>query len=316
MTVRSRIRRPGVLVDRRLDLELGAEGFVVVDLLSRSSCDELRRHHAELRPTGGSGFEPDLTNPDPAYRREVARRASAVAGPAVAALAPGHRRFLWNFLCKWPGDRDDLYLHRDWMFVDEPTGARAYIVWVALTDIERDDGALKVLPRSHELRGPLAGTDLAPDWLRHRHLLEDHLLTVPMRAGQAMVMDHGVVHGSHPNRSDEVRLALGCGLHRASDALCHFRRTGDGTAVRYEVDDDFFVTHTPAALMAAAPTGYPGVTVAFDEPSPGADEFLRSVADLSVRRGGLTPRGTLAWRRRAPGRRASTTTADGHAAPR
>ncbi|MFN8016899.1 MAG: phytanoyl-CoA dioxygenase family protein [Acidimicrobiales bacterium] len=281
-------RRVPFLADRRADRSLDRFGFAIVDVVGPEPAAALLAAHRELRGSAGEGFEADLNNVDPAYRRRVAELGTAHLGPALARLVVGHEPFLWNFLVKWPNDPDDLYVHRDWMFVDEPSGARSYTIWTALQDIQGHNGQLRVLPGSHRVPSGLSGTDLSPGWLRHEGLIEERMRAIPLRAGQGVVIDHALVHSSHPNHTDAPRVAMGCGFRPAGSGLVHFRRSGTAGAVRYQVEDRFFVDHTPADLMAAAPDE-PGAAVPVVEVDLERAE-LAAALDRAVSRQGIGSR--------------------------
>lgn len=248
----TRGQRVQVMADRRIDRQLDRHGFATFRLVDEQTAALLLAEHQRLNPEPGVGFDADLMRPDPAYRREVARLLADRLGAAVASHTVNHEPFLWNFLCKWPHDDAQLYLHRDWMFVDERTGVRSCSLWVALQDITGHNGQLRVLPGSHRLPSGLSGTNLSPEWIEERSIIEDRLVSLPLRAGEAVVMDHATVHSSFGNHTDVPRVAVGCALRPAGAPLVHFW-SDEHEARCYPVGVDFFVDYTPVQLLSAAP---------------------------------------------------------------
>jgi aspartyl/asparaginyl beta-hydroxylase (cupin superfamily) len=245
--------RERVLLDPEADERLQRDGFVVLDLLSSSEAADLRARYGELSGWSGSGFESELSLDDPDRRRLVNRVLGDAADRAVSARFDGYTPFLHNFLVKFPGGDSDLYIHRDWMYVDEPQGHRTYVAWIALEDILGHNGQLRVLRGSHRLDSMLRGTDLIAPWLSHGDVIDERFLSVPVRAGECVVFDNALVHASFPNHTDRPRVAAAVGMRPTSAQLVHFRRHDELTADRYDVDDDFFCTHTPHGLIAAPP---------------------------------------------------------------
>lgn len=243
-----------VLVDEGLDRRLRRDGFVVTDLVDAEVAEGLRRTYEQLHGLdGGEGFEADLNNTDTEYRRAAAAAISATLDDVCRPLFRDFEPFLRVFLCKWPGENSDLYLHRDWMYVDERAGYRTYVVWVALQDITRENGALQVLRGTHQLDRSLRGTELNPTWLNHHDAIRPRLLEVPVRAGQAIIFDNCLVHCSLPNNTSEPRVTTATGWRPAEAPLVHFRRISEDAAARYDIDDEFFFDNTPASLMARPP---------------------------------------------------------------
>lgn len=245
--------RAMVLRDADADRALATDGVVVIDLdLPDEVLHVLRDAYGELHGWQGTDFEADLTNADRTYRRAVSDTISAQLDDVVTERFVGHTPFLRVFLCKWPGPHSDLYLHRDWMYVDERGGGRTFVVWIPLDDVDERDGALQVLRGSHRLDPSLRGTNLNAPWIQQDEVVRARLDTVTVRRGSAVVLDNAVVHSSLPNLGGHPRLVAAVGLRPANEPLVHFLRDGDA-AVRYDVDDQFFLDTTPQELMGHRP---------------------------------------------------------------
>lgn len=265
-----------VLLDPELEALLQRDGFVSFPLISAVQADALRTSYGQLRGGWeGEGFCSDLVVDDPGYRRSVNTLLGDALDDVVSQRFDGYTPFLHNFLCKFPGDGSDLYLHRDWMYVDERQGDHTYVCWIALEDITGHNGQLRVLRGSHHLDDMLRGTDLVAPWLAHTRTIEDRLLSVPLHAGDCIVFDNRVVHASFTNYTERPRVAAAVGMRPAGSQLVHFRRIDEQTAARYDVDEDFFCTATPQGLMAAAPD----LPVAEVVPVGGRDYTADQLAD-------------------------------------
>lgn len=112
-----------------------------------------------------------------------------------------------------------LWWHQDWWCWDHPVSLRRAAAQVAvlvyLGDTDERSGALRVLPRSHHASQPLHATlrDLpahdADLPLAHAALLDQPgQVTIRARAGDAVVVDYRLLHGTHPNDSPDRRDCL------------------------------------------------------------------------------------------------------------
>ena len=292
--------RRQVLRDDSLDAHLERYGFVTLRLIDADAAALLLEEHGRLHPVPGSGFDADLNNPDRRYRRQVAEILSQALAEPIARQTVAHEPFLWNFLCKWPHDDEQLYLHRDWMFVDERSGARSYSLWIALQDITGHNGQLRVLPGSHRVPSGVTGTNLAPGWIDHRSVIDPRLVTVPLMAGEAVVLNHATVHSSFGNHTEVRRVAVGSAIRPVGEDLVHFW-SDESTAQRYRVGPEFFTTYTPAALMDGPPA-IADVMPVDDQPVDVSPEALAQMLD-SV--GGFGRRISTAWQRLRTSRTAS-----------
>lgn len=312
-----------MLLDPRADRRLKRDGFVKLPLITADRAAALRRRFEELRGFDGQGFVSDLVVTDRQYRKEADAVLSEELDSTAASLFVGHEPFLRSFLCKYPGPDSGLYLHQDWMYVDEREGARTYVVWVALQDVDGDNGQLRVLRGSHLIDCPVRGTALITPWLSHQSVIEPRLLSLPLKAGECVVFDNRLVHSSYPNHTEEPRVAAAIGLRPAGEQLVHFRRDDDAHATRYDVDPAFFVSAVPEVLLHRRPDLPVAETVELSLPEVTPEELARlldrgplariDAVERGVRRVGAGLRDAAsgardragAARRRLAGRRAS-----------
>ena len=291
-----------MLNDGDLDRRLKRDGFTTTALLDQASALQLRERFLARRGRLGTGFSIDLTIDDADYRADVARLANEVLRDRAIELFADHEPFLTSFLCKYPGAESEMYLHQDWSYVDERAGHRTYVIWLALQDITGDNGQLRVLRGSHRLDPAPRGSNLVASFVRHENTITDRLLSVPVRAGEAIIFDNALVHSSFPNYSDEPRVALAMGMRPRPAELCYFRREGPGRALRYRIDEDFFFTYTPQFLLDEAPDLEPVESLGFDE-----KEWAEAALSRRLDRGLLplldrVTRRTQALRQRVPSR--------------
>lgn len=158
--------------------------------------------------------------------------------PAVAAILSSKRRiqrlrgtleandlrWLSAYISSKAAHSPALCWHQDWWCWDHPVSYRRAATQVAvlcyLTDTSNENGALRVLPGSHHRSTAM-----------HAHLPEPHgedasrlppvhpamtdhsdQITVSVRAGDAVLLDYRLLHGTHanagPNRRDCILLSF------------------------------------------------------------------------------------------------------------
>lgn len=279
------------------DAHLRDHGWAKFDepMLSPEAAEELRARFGELHSWTGKGFLNDFNHRNQGYRRTTRTIIDDAMGHLVRERFVDYEPFLHAFLCKWPGQESYFEPHRDWMFVDERTGGRAFVVFVALQDITPENGPLYMLPGSHRVDGMLRGTDMAAAWLDERDVIASRLEPLPLRIGESAVWNTAIVHSSDPNLTDVPRVGASIWMRPRSQPPVHFRRTGPDSADLHEVDDDFFVSYNPYSMMVAPPP-YPVTdTVRIGERCIDASQ-LATQLDAAAPGRRRAPR--WAWRRR------------------
>jgi hypothetical protein len=151
--------------------------------------------------------------------------------PPVATIlgSEGRRAALWDVLAaddlRWISAYVSvkeprsaaLWWHQDWWCWDHPVSYRPAASQVAvlcyLSDTSSRTGALRVLPGTHCRSVPLHAAlpeahALEAARLSPRHpAMRDHpeQVTLEVRAGDAVVLDYRLLHGTHPNLGAERR---------------------------------------------------------------------------------------------------------------
>ena len=122
-------------------------------------------------------------------------------------------------ISKPPREAPALYWHQDWFGWDEPisyteTPVQFFLMYY-LIDTNRQNGCLRVIPRSHLIRHELHDLP-APDTEEIRTASDDHPVLqshkdevdVPVKAGDLVIGDARLLHLAHANRSDQRRTVI------------------------------------------------------------------------------------------------------------
>lgn len=268
-------RRRAPLRDEAASATLLHDGWVTMDLLSPTEVQHLRDEYERLHGWEGAGFEPDPANPDFGYRAEVARVLAVSLGDRLDEVFADFTPFIWSYYCKWP-DTPAIHLHWDWSCADERQGHRCYQVWIALQDTDEHNGQIAVLPYTHRGEAGPRGTGLsiplsASLAARYEEAIAE-TIPVPLRAGQGIIFDMGLVHISTPNSTDRPRLAAVSSWHPSEAPLQYFRRYGERLALRYDVDARWYNNMVPETLHELAPAFPPSELIAVEPEGPPVDQ--------------------------------------------
>lgn len=278
-----------VLRDPEQDRELRWRGVVTVPLLDSAALAALQTEVGSLQLTGASGFY-DTANAGLGFdeRQAVHQLLCRHLEPVLARLLRGYRPVMSAIINKWPGAGGEKALHRDLRVIDERR-ARAVCAWVPLVDVGPQNGTLRVLPGSHMVATGVRSVPRTPEVPADpvHELSFGDLEAVTIGAGEAVLFDLAVVHGSDVNESATARPAVGVALVPDDLPLSMSYCDAEGRVEILEVDD-------PAVFRrltwSERPVGLVSRGVMWSRPRPmSVDELVRRSAAVADRMGGHRP---------------------------
>jgi hypothetical protein len=260
------------LKDAELDKQLNQEGFVVVPFLSDSEIEKLKQFYVGSHSEEQVPFYATAHHQDSDFRKKMSESISAVLEPHAAEVFVDCDLLGASFIVKAPKAESSLQPHQDWNIVDEAE-FRSFNVWIPLVDLNENNGAIEVLPKSH-------------DWLRgYRHssincayrnvydLVWENMQPLYLKAGEALIYDHALLHASKANCSSESRIAVASGV-MPSSANMYFYWNNNGEIEQYESNTDFFMTQN----IFEGPTGLKKVAeLEYDFPVVEEEGFYRFI---------------------------------------
>ena len=146
-------------------------------------------------------------------------------------------------MVKDTSESSECPIHQDAQFVDETKGF-SISVWVPLCDVNKENGALSILPGSHYdafnvIRSPtlpffFSGSD---------SLVLNELVPMEVKAGTAVILNQSVIHYSPPNHSKSVRKAITAGIKsEGSQMYFHYKVPEKEELEVFEMEDDFLIS--------------------------------------------------------------------------
>lgn len=201
---------PAAFNDSTLEESFTRDGYAVAPFFSPDEIERCKELYFAHVPNSPSDYYTTAYLPIGQPRRNLQQELEKIIAPRAAEFMPGYASCLNVYIVKrGHPNAQPLPLHQDFSFVDH-TVNRCVRVWITLVDVDEHNGCMTVLPRSHLLTKHIAamgaiGTPYDP----HRAVLEaDCIITVPMKAGEAMFFDERTLHGSYPNTSPALRIAV------------------------------------------------------------------------------------------------------------
>jgi len=248
--------------DAKLAQSFTENGYVVLPLLDHDAVIRLISFYRSLHHTYKTefGFHVSIDDKNPVFIEKIHDRVMEICLPKLEEHLFDFQAFSGRFLIKEPNRHGIVTPHQDWTFVDEKQSCSA-IVWIALVDVDLQNGALGVLKGSHRFDTGYRATPLPlfkMPYDEYANELFPYLELVPMQAGEAMIMDNRLIHGSPPNTTKKDRIVAGFEVARKGAALLHYflsKKAGQHRVLKYQIDKSFFYHYSNAKLKTLYEAG-------------------------------------------------------------
>lgn len=250
-----------VLADAALAADFRRDGYVQATILSVEEAIALREALDALRPlsaaphgavaNGVVDYHCSAMDPDLDYRRSINTLIRATVEPRVTALLDGYRLLYATLYIKRDG-LGSFPMHQNWPILSDLNDT-SVTIWMPLVSTDGDSGGVRVVPGSHKLAPHINGPRTPSFYDEALPSLAARAIGPALRAGEALVFDDVVIHGSSPNRSGALRPAvqLICVPVDAVPVFYHDRR--DGSFEMIHADSDFWTESDFEALGQRQP---------------------------------------------------------------
>lgn len=228
-----------ILKNELLDKELKENGYVVIPFLNHEEQAGLLNVFDTIPKEEIRHFYATAHSPDLAFRNRMSQ-----------AIKQGMKRSLeeWmvecdalggSFIVKAPGGSDVLQPHQDWNIVNEDY-FRSFNVWIPLVDLNESNGTILVMPGSHKWVRSYRHSSIPCAFEQVHLLLLQHMIPLYLKAGEALIYDHALLHASQPNKSNQMRIACASGV-KPAEAEMFFYWNNNGTIEKYHSSPEFFM---------------------------------------------------------------------------
>ena len=256
------------LIDPVLDRQLAEDGFVVVPFLDAIEIEALKKVYAEDHTVEQVPFYATAHHQDSEFRKKMSEAITSVLKPHSERVFVDCDLLGASFIVKAPKAESSLQPHQDWNIVDE-TEFRSFNVWIPLVDLNEQNGAIEVLPKSHNWLRGYRHSSIPCAYQQVHDLAWENMKPLYMKAGEALIYDHALLHASKANDSDGNRIAVASGV-KPNEAAMYFYWNNEGTIEQYDSNTEFFMTENifegPGSLHKVADLRY-------EFPSVSAEKF-------------------------------------------
>ena len=229
--------------------DLEEKGYTILSFLNQQEIQHL------IKVYQGNPFPEDAVTESPylyrsdssldrQYRHQVTQEVKKIFSSKVERIFSDYKIVSGIFIYK-PQNSPSIALHQDPSIVDEALH-QSLTIWCPLIDVDEQRGCLQIVEKSHLItsspRPYFVYTGSNCD-LQLVSLMQQHYLTsLSIHAGQAVIFDGRLFHGSAPNQLTNERISVYCQIV-PKDSAINFVYRDSKTSHKveiFEVDDDFY----------------------------------------------------------------------------
>lgn len=261
-----------ILKDSTLDKQLEEEGYVVIPFLNEAEIESLLSLYKSTHPETPDGLYATAHLPDLDFRMAMNEGIKKGYKRAIDQVFHECMPLGGSFIVKAPGEAGILYPHQDWNIVDE-NEYRSFNIWVPLVDTTAENGAIYILERSHKMLKTYRGPNIPCAFHKIHKEVWEQMTPLPMKAGEAFIYDHRLLHASDANSTDQLRIATVYGIMpKAAEMLYYYQTEANGKPQIevFENNLDFFFKQD----ISKGPLGLKSLkTMDYDFPVLSAAQF-------------------------------------------
>jgi len=290
------MNKNSIFKDDRLESEFEENGYTHVPFLNEQEIRRLKDKFQDLHPSDvrahtipnyASGYFASTFINDEEYRRRVRDAVMPEFQRAIDLHFKDYKVFGGGFLVKLPDAGSGLRVHQDLTAVDEERFTMINI-WCPLQDMDRTNGALRVLKGSHRFFAGLRAVTIPARYRKHELLLRENMSALYMNAGEAVLYSLATLHDSEPNLSTNTRVvatALLC--HRDASITTVYRDPEKPAEIQlFSQDDDYFIRNPQFSrdALARPRIGTYLTSVPYREIEVGDDEVRNFLENASTKK--------------------------------
>ncbi len=232
-----------IFKDIHLHKQIEEQGYVVIPFLGVDEINALNLFYERIATEHRNGIFTNVSQNNYDENVQAGQKIEKIFAPHINNTFKECYIGGGTYVIK-KNDAESMFnMHQDWNNVQEEEHS-SYTIWCPLIDCNETNGALSVIRGSHKLFNNIRCTTFPSINIPFSEKLAPYLETISVKAGEAIVFTHNLVHGSRVNQSNQPRLAAMCGIFPNEAQQIHYyyyeNSTGNKMVDTYAINNDFY----------------------------------------------------------------------------
>ncbi len=236
-----------IFKDDQMQKDFEKNGFIIVDFYSPKQVEEVKNLFFSLHTNDEKGFFSSVLSQDEQYRKTVDTELKRIGHHCFEEILTNYKIVNGAFFVKYPGVESYLHAHQDMTLVDE-SKFNAISIWATTIDLTDENGVMYLLPGSHRFFPTYRAPTIPMFYDQIKEEIKDYMIPYYLKAGQAIIFDHSILHYSTTNMSDEARIISNFYFTQkdAKFVICYHNKNDEhykGKVELFEQNDSFMTSY-------------------------------------------------------------------------
>lgn len=207
-------------------------GYIVLPLFNEKIVDALKALFLKNTIANEKGLLPSLRYRCSYKKIEEYNDLAAIVDAPLKRYFEGFDYVANHFITKTANTPDEFRLHQDWNVTDESKFIAAHI-WSPLQDTDEQNGGLFVVKGSHHFFNNFRSGSLGIPFITATEKVKQHITSLKLKAGEAVIYNQALFHGSHPNNTNtDRRVVLSCIKPKEAPMLIYHKVSAEDNETR------------------------------------------------------------------------------------
>lgn len=235
-----------ILKNEELEHQINKNGFAIIEFLTSKEIDLLKTTFENFFPdrTLFSGSFSSMSALDNEQRKNAHKAIQAIIQERLELLFEDFECPISLLYSRRPDGKHKLDWHTDPAFNLNEHYTPIYGIWCPLQEVNEASGGLKIIPGGHRIIPKLNLSYTQWKWPleEYRELLNDYGKSFNLTAGQAIIFDTRMIHGSDPNTSKMERDNIVMRILPKNSNYFKFIRSNQMGGQLFQVSSNHFFT--------------------------------------------------------------------------
>lgn len=229
--------------DKTLQNKVETDGIVKVPFLSSKEVEKLTTFIKNETPmyelTNQLGFVVGVVISEKSIKNKMDKFIREIVNPICETYIDNFKPLVYTAVGKRAGGGSKLDIHQDWSVVDE-SKFNSLSLWIPLTDITIENGAVHALIGSHNTYRNIRGGNIPSIFSKNKDEIINKMHAFEMKAGEALFFNQRLAHYSPENKTEKTRISVISNLVSQEAEVLLYYKKNDTTLELYKMEDDFY----------------------------------------------------------------------------